>query len=78
MMNTVYFDSRIGDDERRKRLYDGQLFVLSPRPSSIALCEFARAMIEEAFGAVEPTHAQYQMPVEQYVSIIAPLKPRFI
>jgi hypothetical protein len=77
-MNTVYFDSRISDEERRKRLYSGQLFVFSPRPSSIALCEFARGMIEEAFGAVEPTHAQYHMPVEQYVAIIAPLKPKFI
>jgi hypothetical protein len=78
MMNTVYFDSRVSDDERRKRLYDGQLFVLSPRPSSIALCEFARGMIEEAFGTVEPTQAQYHMSVEEYVAIIAPLKPKFI
>jgi hypothetical protein len=78
MMNTVYFDSRINDKERRKRLYDGQLFVFSHGASAIALCEFARAMIEEAFGGIKPTEAQYHMPVEQYVAIIAPLKPRFI
>jgi hypothetical protein len=78
MFNTVYFDPRLRDHERRKRLYDGQLFVLSPGQSSLALCEFARGMIEEAFGGIEPTEAQYHMPVEQYVSIIAPLKPKFI
>jgi hypothetical protein len=78
MMNTIYFNARVNDAERRRRLFEGQLFVLSPSPSSVALCDFAHAMIEEAFGGIEPTEAQYHMPVEQYVSIIAPLKPKFI
>ena len=77
-MNTVYLDSPVGDDVRRKRLYDGQLFVFSPRPSTIALCEFAKGMIQEAFGSVDPLEAQYHMPVEQYVAIVSPLKPKFI
>jgi hypothetical protein len=77
-VNTVFFDLKIDDDLRRKRLYEGQIFVFSPRPASIALCEFARAMIEEAFGAIDPRGAQYNMPVEEYVAIVAPLKPRFI
>ena len=77
-MNTVFFDSTVIDEVRRKRLFDGQIFVFSPRPASIALCEFARAMIEEAFGAIDPRRAQYHMPVEDYVAIVAPLKPRFI
>ena len=78
MMNTVFFDSPVSEEARRRKLYDGQLFVFSPRPASIALCEFARRMIEEAFGAVDPRTAQYRMPVEEYVAIAAPLKPRFI
>jgi hypothetical protein len=77
-MNTVYVDPRMNDHERRKRLYEGQILVFSPGPSSLALCDFARAMIEKAFGGIEPTEAQFHMPVEQYVSIIAPLKPKFI
>jgi hypothetical protein len=36
-MNTVYVDSTVTDEERRRRLYEGQLFVFSPRPSSVAL-----------------------------------------
>ncbi len=77
-MNTVYFDSSVDDHVRRERLYGGNLFVFSPRPSSIALCDHARGMIEEAFGSLDPLTAQYNMPVEDYVGIIAPLKPRFI
>jgi hypothetical protein len=52
--------------------------VFSPRASSIALCEFARNMIEEAFEGIDPQMAQYHMTVEEYVAIVAPLKPRFI
>jgi hypothetical protein len=77
-MNTVYVDSDVNDDIRRRRLYAGQLFVISPRPTTIALCQFAKSMIREAFGSVDPLEAQYNMPVEQYVAIVAPLKPKFI
>jgi hypothetical protein len=77
-VNTVYLDTGTDDDLRRQRLYQGQLFVLSPRPSTIALIEHAREMIEDAFGGIDPQLAQYEMPVERYVEICAPLKPAFI
>jgi hypothetical protein len=77
-VNTIYLDSTVGDEVRRQRLYNGQLFIFSPRPSSVALCEFAREMIQEAFGALDPLQAQYHMSVEEYVAIVAPLKPKFI
>lgn len=77
-MNTIFFDSTINDEVRRQNLYNGQLFVFSPCPSAIALCEFAREMIEEAFAPLEPTEAQYSLPVEEYVAILAKLKPTFI
>jgi hypothetical protein len=78
VMNTIFFDSNMSDEARRQHLYDGQLFVFSPCPSSVALCEFAREMIQEAFGSLDPTTAQYNMSVEQYVTILAELKPKFI
>ena len=77
-MNTVYVDSSADEALRRERLYQGQLFVLSPRPSTIALIEHARDMIETAFGGIDPQLAQYEMSVERYVEICAPLKPAFI
>jgi hypothetical protein len=78
MMNTIYFDSSEGDQERRQKLFDGQLFVFSPTPSSEALCEFARSLIKEAFGDVDPREAQHTLPVEEFAAILAELKPKFI
>ena len=77
-MNTIYFDSDLNDKMRRKHLYDGQLFVFSPRPSSNALCEFAHELIQEAFGNLSPQKAQYSLPVEEYAAILSRLKPKFI
>lgn len=77
-MNTVYVDCETKEEVRRQRLYAGQLFVISPRPSTIALCEFAKGMIQEAFGSIDPLQAQYHMSVEEYVAIVSPLKPKFI
>ncbi len=77
-MNTAYVDSNATDDVRRRHLFEGQIFVFSPRDSSRALTEHARQMIEDAFGDIDPLRAQYEMPVERYVEICAPLKPAFI
>src|SRR5689334_12798318 len=77
-MNTVYFDSPLNDRTRREQLYNGQLFVFSPRPSSLALCQLADQLIREAFGALSPEKAQHHLPVEEYAAILASLKPKFI
>lgn len=77
-MSTLFVDSPLPEQIRRERLYQGEIFVFDPRPSSVALCGFARSMIEEAFGELNPQYAQFEMPVERYVEIVAPLKPRFI
>ena len=77
-MNTVYHDAAVEDDLRRERLFDGQLFVYGPRSSTLALVEHARKMLEDAFGDRDPLTAQFEMEVEEYVAICAPLKPAFI
>ena len=77
-MDTVFFDARVDDEIRRQRLYRGELFVFSSRPSTLALVNFASNMIRQAFGSTDPLTAQYEMPVENYVALVAPLKPAFI
>jgi len=77
-MNTIYFESSLTDEQRRDHLYHGQLFVFLPRPSSLALCELARELIQEAFGTLDPRAAQHSLPVEEYAAILAQLKPKFI
>ena len=77
-MNAVYVDSQMTDDDRRRGLYNGQLFLFSPTPASLELVELAREMAREAFAPLEPQAAQFDLPVEKYVEILASLKPRFI
>jgi hypothetical protein len=77
-MNSVFLDAKIPDDLRRQRLYEGQLFVYGPVPSSIALCNFARQMAEEAFAPFDPRQAQHDLPIERFAAILADLKPKFI
>jgi hypothetical protein len=77
-MNSVYFDAPVQDDERRRHLYEGQLFVYSQTPSSRALCEFAQQLSVEAFTPYEPIKAQFEMPQEKYAAILEQLKPKFI
>jgi hypothetical protein len=77
-MAGLYVDHTLSDDERRSRLYAGELFVYSPSESSAGICRVAREMSEEAFAPHDPEVAQESMPAEDYVQILADLKPRFI
>ena len=75
---TIYLDTHLDERARRERLYGGDIFVYSPRPTTRALTDFARQLIEEAFAPLAPEQAQFELPVERFVEIVAPLKPRFI
>jgi hypothetical protein len=77
-MHSVYFDANVTDDVRREKLYDGDLFVYSPRPSTLALTEFAGEMARQAFAPLDPETAQFDMTVEDYAALLAKLKPAFI
>ena len=78
MGNAIYVDAVMADHQRLDHLYDGQLFVYSARKASLALTEFAREIICKGFPGIDPTLAQFAMPVEEFVKIFAPMKPAFI
>jgi hypothetical protein len=77
-MDTIYLDSDVDENARRESLFNGDLFVFSAKPSVLALCEFARGLIQEAFGSIDPTQAQHHFPMQEYVAILARLKPKFV
>jgi hypothetical protein len=77
-MNTVFFDSATSDQDRRRSLYDGQLYLFGVRQSVLEFARFARHMIEDAFAGLAPERAQYSMPVEKFAEILGVLKPKFI
>lgn len=77
-MTNIFYDSEHDDETRRKRLYRGDIYVCGPTEQTVAFCKFARGMIEEAFGDLDPELAQYQLPVEKYAQLLGRLKPAFI
>jgi len=77
-MTTVHFDAHMSDDERRRLLYAGDIFVYTPTPATTRLCDFAREIVEKAFTPHDPRLVDKILPVEQCVAILSELKPRFI
>jgi len=77
-MTTVNHDAIVTDDHRRAGIYRGEFFLYSPNRESLALVEFAREMIREAFDGRDPETAQFDIPVEAFAALLADLKPRFI
>jgi len=78
MNNTIYYDINLDDDERRRRLFEGQIFVYSPKASTRELCALAQSMAEEAFPGLDPREAQHHMSTEKFAEILGKLKPAFI
>ncbi|MFZ0885549.1 MAG: hypothetical protein WAN14_19255 [Candidatus Acidiferrales bacterium] len=74
----IYIDSKMKDDARRKRLYQGDIFVHPPSSGSLRLCELAAELVEEAFSHLNPLKIQDSMPAERCAEILATLKPKFI
>lgn len=76
-MSATLIDSAATDAQRRQQLYAGDLFFYTPRASSKAFRDHAWQLICEAFDPIPPDRAQFDLPVETFVEIIAPLKTRF-
>jgi hypothetical protein len=75
--NAIYLDSRVSDDERRNELFSGEIFLFSPTEESRALRDYAAELLGEAFAPLNPETAQFEMPVERFVSVLDPLKRRY-
>jgi hypothetical protein len=74
----VFFDSDLSDDERRRRLYAGDIFIYSPTPGTRELVELARALLDEAFAPQDPRDVHNHLSADEVARILATLKPRFI
>ncbi len=75
---SIYFDSRLSDDERRTRLYAGDIFVLSETAGSRELIALARDMLQTAFAAHDPRRIHEHQTPEEVATILSKLKPQFI
>lgn len=75
---SVYFDSTMSDEERRERLYAGDIFVFSPTAASREMIELGRTMLEQAFAPHDPRQIQEHLTPEEAAAILSKLKPQFI
>ena len=63
-MHSIFYDAAVSDEVRRRNLFQGELYVYSPRPISIELCNLASDIAKEAFAPCEPCEAQHHLPVD--------------
>jgi hypothetical protein len=77
MVMVISTDPGSSDAARRERLYDGEVFAIPPSPAVAALAEFAWEMVCETFGDLDPITAHKELSVEEYVALLAQLKPGF-
>lgn len=74
----ILWDYKVGDDQRRKEVYEGSVFVYSPSKHALELCRLAQEMVEEAFHPYEPLRVQEHFSAEKCAEILGVLKPKFI
>ncbi|MFC5993831.1 hypothetical protein ACFQE5_06350 [Pseudonocardia hispaniensis] len=76
-MITLYLNREIADDARRESLFAGNFYLYTNLPGAHALADHAKSLIAEAFAERDPERAQYEMPVDEFVELVGPLKAEF-
>ena len=77
-MTSVFFDPALSDDERRDRLYAGDIIVFPASEASLGLVDLAKHLLEEAFAPHDPRAVHRYRTPEEVAATLAVLKPRFI
>jgi hypothetical protein len=76
-MTAILVEPSFSDQQRRAAIYGGDTVHYLSRPHAKAFTDFAWQVIKEAFGSLDPAQAQFELSVERFVEVIAPLKTRF-
>jgi hypothetical protein len=77
-MSALFIDSKLDDEERRNRLYSGDIFIFSASPNTEALIALAKEMLEHAFAPHDPRTVHEHLTAEEVASILGKMKPAFI
>jgi hypothetical protein len=76
-MITLHLNRWVSDDARRESLFAGDFFLYTGMPAALALVEHARELVADAFAGMDPERAQHDMPVDEFVRRVGPLKSEF-
>src|SRR5690242_4983459 len=77
-MTAVWFNRSIKDDEeRRARLYAGEIFVYDQLRSVEEFARFTRGMVEAALAPHDPRHVHEVLTPAELAPLLGRLKPLF-
>ena len=65
------------DGQRRESVYDGNLLVFEKVPPMVEFCNYADALIREAFETEDPVRAQFELGPDEYLAKVEALQKRF-
>jgi hypothetical protein len=77
-MVNVHIDPSFDDDERRRRLFGGDVIVYTHVPEIAAFAEFTRGLVTEALGPDDPTSVHSRRSPDELADILIDFKPKFI
>ena len=77
-MTAVWFNRRVQDDEeRRARLYAGEIFVYDRLVPAVEFAAFTRELVEEAFAPHDPLTVHEKLGPAELAPLLGKLKPAF-
>jgi hypothetical protein len=77
-MVNVHIDPTFTDDERRRRIYLGDIIVYTKVPEISEFARFTRHLITSAMAPDEPTTVHSSRSQEELADLLITLKPEFI
>jgi hypothetical protein len=76
-MGAIWFNSPVKEQERRTRLYSGELFVYDRLRSVEEFAAFTSEMVESALAPHDPRHVHEALTPSELAPILGRLKPAF-
>jgi len=77
-MANVHIDPSFDDEERRRRLFAGDVIVYTQIPEVQAFAAFTRDLVNDALGPDEPTSVHTRRSPEELADLLIDFKPKFI
>jgi hypothetical protein len=74
----IHVNQPVGDRLQRAQMYGGAINITTPSATSVEFVMFAREVMGEAFGGLDPESAQFDLPVKEYTAILEVLEARFL
>jgi hypothetical protein len=74
---SVYLNQHLTDPQRRRRLFEGDIFIFSNLRACSAICRHAMDTLCDVFETDSPETAYLNLPVQEFVRRVEAVKNRF-